>query len=642
MLVAENRPRNLSWLHAGPLLFGDWGTSRLYVLGLAFYYTGHASVSYLAVMSVLMAAVAWAYTIVCRCFPEGGGVYTAARQLNPMLSVIGATLLLCDFIVTAALSAVEGFKYLGVHDAWVVPCSIGAIIAIGVLNWLGARSAGRFALVIAVAALAASALIGAMCFPLVGEGWKTLTTTAPGLESWWHRWESFVRIVLALSGVEAVANMTGLMKQPVARTAKRTIWPVLIEVVILNLVFGLALNAITNPTSPPTPDYVTHEVVAGLPSEAVPAPVREYRDEAVRELALVAGKRTLGDTTGRVFGVVAGGVFGLLLLSAVNTAVMAMVSVMYALSRDRELPAALAKLNYSGVPWVPLLIAAAASGGLLLIVSDAKALGELYAIGVVGAIAINVVSCALNRSLPISRVERAGMWVLGAIMVAIECTIVVAKPHATLFAAVIITAVLGTRWLLRRLAPPAYEPLPVPEAGWIAEIRAAPAKLDPARPRIMLAARGRDNAEYAVDLARRRGAALFTIYVRTLRVMDVRPGQLPRLEDDPQAQEALGTVALLAARAGVPFFPIYITSPDIADEILDYTVTFNCDTLIMGKSRRTIFSRALAGDVLRKVQEHLPEGISLVTRAAVTPAADHPGPAPAPPPEPDEDVPTPT
>ena len=74
MLVTQKRPRNLDWHHAGPLLFGDWGTSRLYVLGLAFFYTAHASVLYLAAMSLVMILVAWAYTVVCRCFPEGGGV----------------------------------------------------------------------------------------------------------------------------------------------------------------------------------------------------------------------------------------------------------------------------------------------------------------------------------------------------------------------------------------------------------------------------------------------------------------------------------------------------------------------------------------------------------------------------------------
>src|SRR2546421_7470233 len=108
MLVTQSRPRNLKWFHAGPLLFGDWGTSRLYVLGLAFYYTAHASAVYLCAMAVLMAGVAWAYTIICRCFQDGGGVYTVARQISRGLSVFGATLLLCDYIVTAGISVVDG------------------------------------------------------------------------------------------------------------------------------------------------------------------------------------------------------------------------------------------------------------------------------------------------------------------------------------------------------------------------------------------------------------------------------------------------------------------------------------------------------------------------------------------------------
>src|SRR5687767_13114910 len=114
MLVAQSRPRNLNWHHAGALLFGDWGTSRLYVLGIAFYYTAHASVLFMAAMSVLMVGVAWCYTIICRTFREGGGVYAIARLLSRTLSVVGATLLICNFTVTAALSIVDGLHYFGV------------------------------------------------------------------------------------------------------------------------------------------------------------------------------------------------------------------------------------------------------------------------------------------------------------------------------------------------------------------------------------------------------------------------------------------------------------------------------------------------------------------------------------------------
>src|SRR5262249_1762445 len=153
------------------------------------------------------------------------GVYTAARQLSPSLAVIGATLLLCDYIVTAALSAVDGFHYLGIHPDRTILACIVTIAGIGVINWLGARSAGRFALLIAGAATVASMLIGLLCLPHLGRGISTLAHGPTPSAPLWQRWESLVRIVLALSGVEAVANMTGLMQEPVKRTAKRTIWP---------------------------------------------------------------------------------------------------------------------------------------------------------------------------------------------------------------------------------------------------------------------------------------------------------------------------------------------------------------------------------------------------------------------------------
>jgi nucleotide-binding universal stress UspA family protein len=250
-----------------------------------------------------------------------------------------------------------------------------------------------------------------------------------------------------------------------------------------------------------------------------------------------------------------------------------------------------------------------------MVSADPKALGELYAIGVVGAIAINVLSCAATRSLDIGVWERRGMWVLGIFMLVVEMTIVVAKPNATIFAAVLISGVLGTRWFVAQRARRAAEvPLPVPETGWLAEIERAPMEIAPGKPRIMLAARGRNQAEFAVDMARKRGAVLFTIYVRTLRLMDVTPGTVPQVEDDPQAMEALGTVAVLARKHGVPFVPIYVSSPYIAEEILDFTVTYGCDTLIMGKSARRAFWRRVEGDVVVEVAKNLPSEVALIMR----------------------------
>ena len=615
MLVAESRPRNLKWYHSGALLFGDWGTSRLYVLGLTFFLTAHASVLYLAAVGALMIAVAWAYVVVCRSFPDGGGVYTAARQLNPTVSVVGATLLLCAYIMTAAISVVVAFHYFGVPREFTYPASFLAILGLGVLNWFGAHTAGRAAVAVAVAAGAASLAIAIACIPFVPAGLRTISFShlPPAGEAW----VTFTRLCLAMAGIEAVANMTGVMREPVVRTARRTIWPVAIEVVAFNLLFGLALTGLPGQLSTAVPDAVTY---AG----ATPPPeVLHYRDVAMKELAIESGRRWFGAGAGFAVGKAAAVVFGLLLLSAANTAVMTMVSVLYSMGQDRELPRGLTRLNYSGVPWVGLIVACGVPLLVLAITRDVELLAVLYVIGVCGAVTTNILSCAINRRLPMRPAERLGLWTLGVFLAGVTLTIALTEGEATAFAGVVVSIVLLTRWALklraRRAGAPGAAALPEPVVGWLEEIRRAPAVLDPSRPRIMLAARGRYQSEFAVDLARRRGAVLFVIYVRTLRLIDVVPGKLPKVEEDPAAQEALGTTAVLARQAGVPFFPIYVSATDIAAEILDYTVTYGCDTLIMGASRRSHLARRLTGDVVMQVADHLPEHVALIMRSPEVP-----------------------
>ena len=97
MLATGERPRELRWYHAGPMLFGDWGTSRLYVLGLAFAFNGRAAFWFIALMSVLLIGVGWSYEVICRLFPDGGnpewlpptvvGTYATMREQDRKLRV---------------------------------------------------------------------------------------------------------------------------------------------------------------------------------------------------------------------------------------------------------------------------------------------------------------------------------------------------------------------------------------------------------------------------------------------------------------------------------------------------------------------------------------------------------------------------
>src|SRR3954466_13182468 len=143
-LLTSHRPRNVGWLQAGGLLFGDWGTSRLYVLGLAFLFAGRTSFWLILLMSLLILAVAWAYTQICRIYPDGGGVYTAAKHKSRTLAVIGALLLFADYVVTASLSSLDGFHYFGLsHSERLIAFNspglwaMVAILAIGAFNLMG-------------------------------------------------------------------------------------------------------------------------------------------------------------------------------------------------------------------------------------------------------------------------------------------------------------------------------------------------------------------------------------------------------------------------------------------------------------------------------------------------------------------------
>ena len=79
-----HRPRNLDWKRAAALLYGDWGTSKAYVIGLAFVAAGFSSLPIILAVCALTGLVGINYMVICRHFPDGGGVYSAAREQEPI------------------------------------------------------------------------------------------------------------------------------------------------------------------------------------------------------------------------------------------------------------------------------------------------------------------------------------------------------------------------------------------------------------------------------------------------------------------------------------------------------------------------------------------------------------------------------
>jgi amino acid transporter len=561
----HERPRDVRWFQAGAMLYGDWGTSRLYVLGLAFWFSTRSSFYYLVGMSLLILVVAWAYGVICRLYPDGGGVYSAAKRVSPTLAVFGALLLSADYVVTASISSLSAFQYFGVERP-ILWASV-SLAGIGILNAFGPRRVGNIALVVAMAAMVLTFVLVGFAVPHLGSA----RVEAPG-GSLLSSWKSFVEIVLALSGVEAIANMTGVMVRPVERTARRAIWPVALEVAGLNLLLGLAMLAIPDLD----PQYHKEDMVAHLADHFV----------------------------GPGFATVASLVFGVLLLSAANTAIGGFVSVLYVLSRDKEMPARLSRLNRYGVPAIPILVATVVPIVVLLVEGDLVQLSALYAIGVVGAITINLGTCAYGKGLVIPGRERLSLAALALFMAVIEVTVAATKANALVFVAIVLSVGFALRYATRLVPQPEVAELPEAQRRALVE----------EKHRILVAARGPGLLPFAFEEAAKRNAAIFLLFVREIVVRTTDPAAVPlRKEEDPEALRLFTEATEMAALRGRDVIPIYATTSESpADLILETAASLGVEALVMGASQRSRFYRLFKGDVVSRIARYLPPGITLV------------------------------
>ena len=573
------RPRNVGWVRAAALLYGDWGTSKAYVIGLALAAVGFAALPHLLAVCALTALVGFNYIWICKHFPTGGGVYSAAGLHSRRLAMVGGLLLLADFIVTASLSCLDAFHYLGLEKAEAKKWAITAIFAIGMMNFFGPKHTGGIAVWLGLpTVLVVIVLIGAGVPHL-----KHFHLQAPagGLLP---NWVAFVGMILALSGVEAAASNTGVLRlDPHATTEKPSVHITsgrAVTVVLIEVVLGTALLSV---------------MAMCLPAEAVHHP---------EDLLRFMGETFIGPWFGKIVGVV----FALLLLSAVNTAVAGMVSLLYVMAHDGELPHPFTQLNPLGVPWLPLIVATILPVIVLNVDDSVEGLGHLYAIGVVGAIAINIGSTAFARTLDLSRRERLVMKLTLVVLSLVWVTIAVTKLPALLF----VTIVVGAGLLIREFTSRQKAAVPAAAAA-TPGTAVAPRTAGQPAPEflgqfILVAARGWTPAlQFALEESRVRGAQLLVLYIREVAV-NIDMGS--NWQDDPDAKVLF--TRLDAEARGLKLNKLYSVSDSPADTIIDIAATFGVDSVVLGGSRRATLVNLLKGNVVSRVAANLPESMHLI------------------------------
>lgn len=568
-LKKVERPRELKWYQAGAMLYGDWGTSKAYVLGIAFALAGHASWLFLGIMTALTALIGVCYIIICRLYPDGGGVYSSVKHRSKNLAVIGAFLLIADYVITASISSVEAFHYFNLPhpEMW----AIAAIIMIGAINWIGPTKGGSLAVIIGLCASAVAAILFLFTLPHLPH--VQLTMPKGNLFS---NWNLFVGIVLALSGVEAIANMTGIMVPPVEKTSKRAIWPVLAEVCLLTFLLGIAMNAI--------PGLTNH----------------------TEDMLRVLGNYYIGPWYGQLISVV----FGFLLLSAANTAIGDLVSIQFLMAKDKELPEVFAKLNRFGMPYLALIVATAVPSLVLAFEHDVLHLAALYAIGVVGAITLNIGACATNFNIPLKKRERALLMFSAVVLLLIELTIAVQKHQALLFAAIVLGTGMTLRYFAKRIVPvPISEELLAMNVLTVSEAKEI-APLYRSSSMVAIKALNLTLLEEAALRSKARGEnSIYLTYVE-----ETPPSRELPTEIEPSAQslELLNHAMKDIEAKGLTGIPIWRIGSDPGKLIADAASELEVSTVMIGTTKRSALTNLLRGDVLRRLDRNLPKECHLV------------------------------
>src|SRR6266404_82314 len=600
------RPRNVDWKRAAAILYGDWGTSKAYVIGLAFAVAGYASFWLIAAMCVLTALVGLNYMVICRLYPDGGGVYASVRHRSEVISIVGAFLLIADYLVTAAISALSAFSYLGVpHPEKFAAMSI---LIIGLLNLMGPKQTGGLAFLVSVPTVIVVIALGMFCLPHLGGA---LGHLQPLHGPFSQNWAAFVGIVLALSGVEAIANATGVMKLDpgttdqnpcVVKTSTPAILVVMIEVCVFTALLGLAMHALNG-----------LQIVNGDVNAPGAEGVRGYM---LRYMGQIFGGASFGPIFGHIFAVVVSIVFGLLLFSAVNTAIVDLIAIQFLMSRDRELPRVFQSLNKWGVPNAATVLATVVPMVLVVAVKDMSGLADLYAVGVVGAIATNLGATATDRKLSIKAWERTLMFATFLVMASIEISLLIDKPNARYFAITILVIGLILRGLvLERRMKKAGMPTVIPDQSRAEVTTPARERVPPTigGEAILCAIRGTGRTlDFALRESQRLGARLYLLFVREQAFMTEQDAKR-KWEEDEEASRIFNE-AKQKAGDHPPLFA-YAVSPSAAETIVDLAATLGASRLILGAPHRNALINLLRGNVIREVSSSLPEEIDLLVYA---------------------------
>jgi amino acid transporter len=475
------------------------------------------------------------------------------------------------------------------------------------LNYFGPKHTGGLAFLVSVPTAIVVTLLGLFTLPHLGQAVHNLKPLSGGFLA---NWNGFVGIVLALSGVEAIANATSVMKlnpgssddhPNVSKTSTPAIAWVMLEVCLLTALLGLGMNALGG--------LQIHDGDVNAPGNP------GVRDFMLKYMAQIFVGGAIGPLAGHIAGLIVSFVIGFLLLSAVNTAIVDLIAISFLMSRDGELPSAFEKLNQFGVPTLGLMVAMVIPAILVVVVRDMAGLADLYAVGVCGAIATNLGATSTDRKLDLARWERSLMFITFLVMAGIEISLFIDKPNARLFAATVLVFGLILRGLVSERAQ--KKELQAAAGNDVKPSVSAftflPSISETSGPPVLCAVRGRGRTlDFGIQYAKETNRPLYILYVREQPVLTSEDRRRKWAED----QDARDIFVYAKEKAGGhTVLPCYAVSDAAAETIVDIAATVGASQLILGAPERNLIVNLLRGNIIRNISSMLPDEIDLLVYA---------------------------
>jgi amino acid transporter len=376
----SNNKRLLGPILCWAVVFADIGTSVYYTPGILYGTEGITTMAGFFVfltMSVFV-LLTLKYAEVTHRFPQGGGVVTVAAQaINSWVGALGGMFILVDYFLTAAISCLSGILYfsvvvpsLGPFALWI---TIGVLVLLGILNWVGISESAKVSLVGAIVAFGSDLAILFTVFTHIT--FSEFLSLFPKMFAN-HNLSAISILVgfsasfLAFSGLESISQLSPVMKTPRKKVAGLALLLVVLTIGITSPLLTMFSTLLLSP-------QVLNDPV--LNAQVVSLLGGHFGSIALQtEVAISASA---------------------LLVFASNTAIIGAYHVFMALSRMEFFPSFILQRNkLRGTPHFSIALATGIPIAVLLLVrGNINLLGDMYAFGLLGAFSLTCLGLDIVR-----------------------------------------------------------------------------------------------------------------------------------------------------------------------------------------------------------------------------------------------------